>query len=219
MGKTAISNNDVNGDKSISLWCHANSFGVLGELHTSCGETEERQPEIISTSKAKHDERKSRTAKKRGTVIVGDSMVKGLHQHKLANSVNQNVGVRCFPEATVLDMSDYIKPVLHREPDNILYYMWKQMTGKPEKQRKNERYRQFMSRNQGSCQEIKEVAELIISKLINREDNKKSKQTVIEVNKLLEDYCTATNLGLITHDNITSTSFNRSNLHLNRYGS
>jgi hypothetical protein len=49
-GKTApISNNDVNGDKSSSLWCHANSFGVLGELHTSCGETEERQPEIIST--------------------------------------------------------------------------------------------------------------------------------------------------------------------------
>ena len=70
-GKTAISNNDVNGDKSSSLWYHANSFGVLGELHTSCGETEERQPEIISTSKAKHDERKSRTAKKRGTVIVG----------------------------------------------------------------------------------------------------------------------------------------------------
>jgi hypothetical protein len=56
-----------------------------------------------------------------------------------------------------------------------------------------------MSRNQGSCP----GAELIISKLINREDNKKSKQTVIEVNKLLEDYCTATNLGLITHDNIT----------------
>jgi hypothetical protein len=54
-GKTTISNN-VNGDKSSSLWCHANSFSVLGELYTSCGETEERQPEIISTNKAKHDE-------------------------------------------------------------------------------------------------------------------------------------------------------------------
>ncbi|CAB4021713.1 Hypothetical predicted protein [Paramuricea clavata] len=54
-GKTTISN-DVNGDKSSSLWCHANSFSVLGELYTSCGETEERQSEIISTNKAKHDE-------------------------------------------------------------------------------------------------------------------------------------------------------------------
>ncbi|CAB4038248.1 Hypothetical predicted protein [Paramuricea clavata] len=104
----------------ISLWCHANSFSVLGELHTSCGETEEGQPEIISTSKAKHDERKSRTEKKRGTVIVGNSMVKGLHQHKLANSVNQNVGEN------------------QKSNGN------------------NEQYRQFMSRNQGSCQEIKE---------------------------------------------------------------
>ena len=71
---------------------------------------------LSQLNKAKHDERKSRTAKKQGTVIIGDSMVKGLHQHKLVNSVNQNIRVKCFAGATVVDMSDYIKPVLRRKP-------------------------------------------------------------------------------------------------------
>ena len=71
---------------------------------------------LSQLNKAKHDERKSHTAKKQGTVIIGDSMVKGLHQHKLVNSVNQNIMVKCFLGATVVDMSDYIKPVLRRKP-------------------------------------------------------------------------------------------------------
>ena len=142
-------------------------------------------------------------------------MVKGLHQHKLANSVNQNVGVKCFAGATVVDMSEYIKPVLRRKPDNIVLHVGTNDT-------KNRKATEIMNDIDNLWQEIKVAApgaELIISKLINREENMKSKQTVIEVNKLLEDYCTATNLGLIIHDNITSTSLNRSNLHLNRYGS
>ena len=71
---------------------------------------------------------------------------------------------------------------------------------------KNRKATEIMNDIDNLWQEIKVAApgaELIISKLINREENMKSKQTVIEVNKLLEDYCTATNLGLITHDNIT----------------
>jgi chromosomal replication initiation ATPase DnaA len=57
------------------------------------------------------------------------------------------------------------------------------------------------------CQEIKEAApdvEIILSELTKREDNENAKQTVNEVNKLLENYCTATNLNLITHNNITN---------------
>ena len=136
-------------------------------------------------------------------------MIKGLHQQKLAKSVNQNVGVKCFEGATVVDMSGYVKPVLRRKPDNIVLHVGTNDT-------KNRKATEIMNDIANLCQEIKEAAsgaELIISKLINREDNKKSKKTVIEVNKLLEDYSTATNLGLNTHDNITSTSLNRSNLH------
>ena len=58
-----------------------------------------------------------------------------------------------------------------------------------------------------------------MSELINREDNPKAKKTVEEVNKLLEDYCTATNLNLIRHRNILDRSLNISKLHFNRFGS
>ena len=53
-----------------------------------------------------------------------------------------------------------------------------------------------------------------MSELINRWDNSKAKKTVEEVNKLLEDYCTGTNLNLIRHRNILDRSLNRSKLHL-----
>lgn len=142
-------------------------------------------------------------------------MVKGLYQHKLAKSANQNVGVKSFAGASVGDMSDYIKPVLRRKPDNIVLHVGTNDTT-------NRKAPEIMNDIDKLCQEIKEAApdvEIIISGLINREDNRKAKQTVNEVNKLLGNYCTATNLGFITHDNITSTSLNRSNLHLNRYGS
>ena len=51
------------------------------------------------------------------TVIVGDSIVKGLDQYKLSRASKQNIGVRCFPGATVQDMKDYIRPILRRNPD------------------------------------------------------------------------------------------------------
>jgi hypothetical protein len=40
------------------------------------------------------------------TVIVGDSIVKGLDQFKLSRATKQNIGVRCFPGATVQDMKE-----------------------------------------------------------------------------------------------------------------
>ena len=35
------------------------------------------------------------------SVIIGDSIVKGLDKHKLSRSTKQNIGVRCFPRATI----------------------------------------------------------------------------------------------------------------------
>ncbi len=138
-----------------------------------------------------------------------------MNQYKLAKSSKQNVGVKCFAGATVGDMSDYIKPVLRRKPDNIVLHVGTNDTT-------SRKATEIMNDIDKLCQEIKEAApetEIIISELVNREDNTKAKTTVNEVNKLLGDYCTATNLHLITHENITSSSLNRSNLHLNKYGS
>jgi lysophospholipase L1-like esterase len=65
----------------------------------------------------------ARVQNNKKTVIVGDSIVKGLQQHKLSKAAKQNVGVKFFPGATVGDMSDYIKPVLRRKPDTVILYV------------------------------------------------------------------------------------------------
>ena len=57
------------------------------------------------------------------TVIVGDSIVKGLQQHKLGKAAKHNVGVKCFPGATVPDMNDYVKPVLRKKPNTIILHV------------------------------------------------------------------------------------------------
>ena len=67
------------------------------------------------------------------------------------------------------------------------------------------------------CQEIKETnpgVEITLSELTTREDNPEAKKTVTEVNTLFENYCTATNMYLIKHKNITDRSLNKFNLHL-----
>ena len=217
--KTTLPSDGVNGEEAHSLWCHANRFSALVEPQVepnqSHAETEESRPGANSTNKSKDDKCHNQAVKKRKTVIVGDSLVKGLNQYKLAKSSKQNVGVKCFAGATVGDMSDYIKPVLRRKPDNIVLHVGTNDTT-------SRKATEIMNDIDKLCQEIKEAApetEIIISELVNREDNTKAKTTVNEVNKLLGDYCTATNLHLITHENITSSSLNRSNLHLNKYGS
>ena len=78
---------------------------------------------------------KSPSARKRKTVIVGDSIVNGLQQHKLARAAKQDVTVKFFPGSTVGDMSDYVKPIL-RESQTILFYMWEQMIPPKEKRPK-----------------------------------------------------------------------------------
>ena len=210
--RSATMTNGDGNEETNSTWCHANDFGILEDLNESCEVLEQRQTiNKKSTSKIKHN----KTEKNRRTVVVGDSMVKGLHQHKLTKATKQNVGVKCFPGSTVGDMSDYIKPVLRRKPDSIILHVGTNDTT-------TKKATDVMSDINKLCQEIKKAApdvEIILSELINREDNKIAKHTINEVNKLLANYCVANNLSLLTHNNITSTSLNRSLLHLNKYGS
>jgi lysophospholipase L1-like esterase len=206
---------DASEEHTNLSWCDNNSYSVLEDLNESCRAIDERQSIIRRVSKAKQAEVKSPSARKRKTVIVGDSIVKGLQQHKLARAAKQDVTVKCFPGSTVGDMSDYVKPILRRKPDNIILHVGTNDTSK-------RKATEIMNDIYRLCQEIKEAApdvEIILSELTKREDNEKAKQTVNELNKLLENYCTATNLSLITHNNITNTSLNISHLHLNRYGS
>ncbi|CAB4007177.1 Hypothetical predicted protein [Paramuricea clavata] len=143
-------------DTNLS-WCDNNSYSVLEDLNESCRVIDERQSNIRRVSKAKQAEVKSPSAKKRKTVIVGDSIVKGLQQHKLRRAVKQDVTVK-------------------RKPDNIILHVGTNDTSK-------RKATEIMNDIDRLCREIKEAApdvEIVLSELTKREDNEKAKQTVNE---------------------------------------
>lgn len=60
--------------------------------------------------------------KKPVTVIVGDSMVKNVRGWELSNPI-QKVIVKSFSGAITEDMEDYLKPVLRKEPENLILHV------------------------------------------------------------------------------------------------
>ena len=54
-------------------------------------------------------------------IIAGDSILKHLQSHKM--SKNSRVKVSSFPECTTLDMKDHIKPLLRRNPDEVIIHV------------------------------------------------------------------------------------------------
>ncbi len=59
---------------------------------------------------------------KKVTVIAGDSIVKHLHGWRLSDT-NNHVVVKSFAGATIEDMGDYLKPVIHKEPESIILHV------------------------------------------------------------------------------------------------
>ena len=110
--------------------------------------------------------------KRQKTVIVGDSIVKSLQQHKLAKAAKHNVGVKCVPGAIYQDMNDYAKPVLRKKPNTIILHVGTNSTA-------NKEASEIINDNDNLCHQIKEIdpnVELVMSELINREDKPKAKK-------------------------------------------
>ena len=62
------------------------------------------------------------------TVIVGDSIIKGLRRDLLSRAAKRRVTVRSFPGATVGDMKHYLQPSLQLKPSEIVLHMLVPMT-------------------------------------------------------------------------------------------
>lgn len=152
--------------------------------------------------------------KTKATVIVGDSIVKGLRQEKISPNSNDKVTVRSFPGAITSDMKDYIKPILKRNPKRFVIRVGTNDTinQQPSQivQKITELHHQIMESNPETV--------VVISELIGREDHPTAKLKVQEVNKLLKDHCNKNRIDLIRHTNINAKSLNGSRLHLNLSG-
>ena len=57
------------------------------------------------------------------TVIIGDSIIKGLRRDLLSRAVKRRVTVQSFPGATVGDMKHYLQPSLQLKPSEIVLHV------------------------------------------------------------------------------------------------
>ena len=149
------------------------------------------------------------------TIIVGDSMVKGLRPDKISKSVKHKTQVKSFPGATVEDLTDYIKPSLKRNPKNIIIHV-----GTNDLKRK--RAKDIAKNIERLCQSIKvehPQMSISVSEIIQREDNQDLAVKASAVNKELARYSEQKKFYLIKNENIDKRKLNLYGLHLNKQGS
>lgn len=145
--------------------------------------------------------------RRKKVIIVGDSTLKYLQGHKM--SQNSQVKIATFLGCTTQDMKDHIKPLLRKNPDEIIIHV-----------RTNS-----LRSSSTPCEcaiELIDVAESVssgtsatitISSLINRSGDEVLACKVSDINKVLKEHCLQKNWEFVDHSNISATShFNRSGL-------
>ena len=141
------------------------------------------------------------------TLIVGDSMISGVSERGLSN---YRAKVSCHPGATIEDMLDYIKPLMKKEPDNIIVHVsTNDAPYKPSKQIVDEllNLRKFILSTLPNCK-------VFISCPTFRTDNKLANSTISLVQKKL-----ASVDRVLLNKNIDGLCLGKRGLHLNKEGS
>ena len=177
---------------------------------SSSSEIRTRNADLINSSNQLDHSQPNRQKK---VIIAGDSTLKYLQSHKM--SKNSQVKIATFPGCTTQDMKDHIKPLLRRNPDEIIIHVGTNSLRSSNTPRE-------------CAGELTDLAEAVssessamisISGLINRSDDEALACKVPDVNKVLKECCKQKNWGFVDHSNISVTShLNRSGLHLNKKG-
>ena len=159
-------------------------------------------------SKEKNHDIKDRKDTKPLVIVAGDSIIKDLNGRMMSRK--NNVKIHCFPGSTTEDMTDFVKPLLKKNPSHFIFHV---------------------GTNDLSCNSpdkivdsINSLVEIVSSKgvgcsvsnLTVRKDRLSEK--AIEINRLLKDSIGG-KIGIIDNTNLNESHLNGSGLHLNRRGS
>lgn len=146
------------------------------------------------------------------TVVIGDSLLKGLRQHSIAKATKSKVQVKCFPGANLQDMKHYSIPALSAKPKHIILHCGTNdlHSKKPE---------EIINETGELCNYLQKKnpdADITISSIITRKGSQENK--VAEVNDLLKLLCIENDFRFLVHQNIDFSCLNSSGLHLNKVG-
>ena len=145
------------------------------------------------------------------TLLIGDSMVKNIQGRKLGKVVGHRVVVKSFSGANTRAMSDYLKPNLELNSDQVILHVGTNDLKKKEPQEVAEAIVDLARQVERSSD-----AKVVISELVCRRD--KLNEQVKAVNKRLKRYCQQKEWKLIQHNNVTEKGLNMGGLHLNPEG-
>ena len=144
------------------------------------------------------------------TVIAGDSVIQNIRGWSLSKT--NKVVVKPFPSATTEDMEDFIKPILRKDPENIIIHVGTNNVNSQEPRLTAEGVVNLGLQIEGDVPNTNTA----ISGLVSKADDKEGK--VSSVNKILKKFCHQNYWNFIEHNNVNLTHLKRGGLHLSKSG-
>ena len=169
------------------------------------------QPNSRTPAQTEADEQ----PRKKSVVVLGDSIVKGIHGWRLSRTRNAPlVTVKSFPAATTEDMESYCIPTIRAQPDELILHI-----GTNDLQTNTSR--QVIDNIVNLADNISQncTSEVTISSLLKRLDKPNLDSKVTEINNGLHKFAANRCWKFISHNNINRKNhFNSNGLHLSHEG-
>ena len=157
---------------------------------------------------------KSQSPKKKVTAVLGDSIIKNLQGWRLSDD-NNHVVVKSFAGANCTDMEDYLKPVVRKEPENIILHVG---TNDLNKSASPDQIAQGIINLGIQINQDSPQTSITISEILPRTDKSNLLIKASQVNDIVKKYCDQNKWGYINHKAINATCLNSKGLHLNKKG-
>ncbi|RUA05886.1 MAG: hypothetical protein DSY43_03480 [Gammaproteobacteria bacterium] len=151
---------------------------------------------------------------KLNVVIAGDSIVKYVKGWELSNH-SQRVTVKSFAGASVEDMSDFVKPLLRKQPDKIVLHIGTNDLRSSEPQTIADSITDLAHEIELQSPDTS----IAISGIITRTDISDLTPRVSETNRILRSFCNQNGWEFAPNSNIKASHLNQKGLHLNPSGS
>lgn len=182
------------------------------------GKKKKKASQIEQPPNEANGARENREEKKRSneeTVIVGDSIIKGLRRDLLSRAAKRRVAVRSFPGATTADMKHYLQPCLEAKPKMILLHVGtNDLSSSTSPRNVAEKIVDLGNMVASSSPDTR----VTISAITPRLDDDSLTKKVTDCNKILKTFCNQNGWGFVQHPNIDESCLNNRKLHLNRKG-
>ena len=145
--------------------------------------------------------------KKRKIIIVGDSLLNGIHEKGL--SKNHTVKVNNIPGGTSDAILDKLDDFLKNKPDGLIVYAGTNDITKG---------KNLLNNVKKILKQVKKLSpntKVAFSSIVTRKDKKDISKTVQDTNSRLKNYCRQKNIDSIQNSNIMEEHLGVKELHLN----